>query len=60
MSLKSPLGKVQPETIDIEAEKRKGWNTLKILVVSLDDTRLDWADREWLKRLGDRLYGQRK
>ena len=60
MSLKSPLGKIQPEPIDIEAEKRKGWQTLKILVIALDDVRLGWADKELVLRLGNRLYGAEK
>jgi hypothetical protein len=27
-------------------------------VVSLDDERLDWIERELVKRIGERLYGR--
>lgn len=43
-----------PETI-----KRDGWQGQGILVVSVDDARLSWPERELVRQLGTRLYGQR-
>ncbi|KAG0188270.1 hypothetical protein DFQ28_005162 [Apophysomyces sp. BC1034] len=47
--------KLIPETMDAEKVKRDGWNEQKILVVSLDDRRLDIIDREFVKQMGERL-----
>ena len=58
MTLQCPLGKCQPVPIDAEAEKRDGWEKQGILVVSRDDTRLDWVQRESVKQIGDMLYGE--
>ncbi|MBW8067260.1 MAG: hypothetical protein GJU73_07415 [Ferrovum sp.] len=50
----SPLG---PEPTDIEATKRNGWQEQHILVVSENDNRLDFVEREFIRRIGNRLYG---
>ena len=60
MTMQCPLGKCQPEKRDYEKEKRDGWNRQGILVVSRDDTRLDWVQRESVRQIGDMLYGERK
>ena len=57
---RSPLGRLQREPIDVEAEKRDGWRRHGILVVAADDHRLAWPERELVEQLGARLYGQRK
>ena len=54
-----PLGRIQPIAVDAEALKRDGWREQKILVVSERDERLDFVEREILRRLGERLYGGR-
>ena len=54
-----PLGRMQPNAVDAEAVKRDGWRELHILVVSVGDSRLDFADRAMIRRLGERLYGGR-
>lgn len=54
-----PLGRLQPETTDLEAIKQTDWRDQHILVVSADDDRLDWMERELLKRIGERLYGEK-
>ena len=57
---RSPLGRLQPEPRpDPEQIKREGWRDQHILVVSPDDERLDWVERELLRRIGDRLYGEK-
>ena len=45
---------------DPEQIKREGWRDQQILVISPDDTRLDWVERELLRRIGDRLYGSKE
>ena len=54
-----PLGRLQPEATDPETIKQTGWRDQHILVVSADDDRLDWTERELLRRIGDRLYGEK-
>ena len=56
--MQCPLGKCQPVPIDAEAVKRDGWQKHQILVVALDDDRLGMIDREFVKQIGNRLYGK--
>ena len=39
--------------------KREGWREQRVLAVSLDDARLTWPERELLRQLGEKLYGDR-
>lgn len=43
--------------IDPEVIKRDGWREQRVLVVSDKDERLDFVEREFVRRLGERLYG---
>lgn len=52
-----PLGRLQPQSTDLEAIKQAGWRDQHILVVSEEDARLDFVEREFVRRLGERLYG---
>jgi len=52
-----PLSRLDERT-NPEEIKRQGWREQHILVVSPDDERLDWVERELLRRIGDRLYGE--
>ncbi len=54
----SPLGRMQPTPMDVEAAKRQGWREQHILVVSHDDERLDFLERQLIRSIGERLYGQ--
>lgn len=54
---RSPLGQMQPEPMDVEAVKQRGWREEHILVVSDSDARLDFVERELIRRIGERLYG---
>ena len=55
------LARLQPDPRpDPEQIKREGWRDQQILVISPDDTRLDWVERELLRRIGDRLYGSKE
>lgn len=53
----SPLSRFQPEPMDVEATKRDGWQEQHILVISDNDSRLDFLEREIVRRIGNRLYG---
>ncbi len=54
----SPLGRMQPNPVDVEATKRQGWREQHILVISDDDERLDFMERQLIRSIGERLYGQ--
>ena len=48
------------DAVDAVALERDGWMKQGILVVSRDDQRLDWVQRESVRQIGDMLYGERK
>ena len=52
------LGRLIPNRQDAEAIKRDGWRNRKILVVSLEDPRLDFVMRAMVKQIGEALYGR--
>jgi hypothetical protein len=37
--------------------KRDGWRQQGLLVVSAEDDRLTWPERELVRQLGEKLYG---
>ena len=39
--------------------KRDGWREKRVLAVSIDDARLTWPERELIRQLGEKLYGDR-
>lgn len=41
----------------IEQVKRDGWREHSILVVSVEDQRLTWPERAFVRQLGEKLYG---
>lgn len=53
----SPLGRMQPVVTDLDAIKRSGWQDQHILVVCDADERLDFLERQLIRRIGDQLYG---
>ena len=55
-----PLGRLQPQTTDLDAIKQRGWRDQHILVVSEQDERLDFVEREFVRRIGERLYGGKR
>ena len=40
--------------------KREGWREQGVLVVSPEDQRLSWPERELVRQLGEKLYGRRR
>lgn len=57
---RSPLGRLQPQITDLDAIKQTGWRDQHILVVSEQDERLDFVEREFVRRIGERLYGGKR
>ena len=55
-----PLASSQPSRPDTEQIKREGWQEQGILVVSVDDHRLDFVQREFVKQMGEKLYGSKR
>ncbi len=53
----SPLGRLQATPMDVEATKRQGWREQHILVISDEDERLDFLERQLIRSIGERLYG---
>ena len=53
-----PLGRTT-QRIDPDSIKREGWRDQHILVVAESDDRLDFVEREFVRRIGERLYGGR-
>lgn len=56
----SPLGRLGPNAPEAERVKQAAWREDKILVVNLNDERLDMIDREFIARIGEHLYGRTK
>lgn len=56
---RSCLAPLFPYLRDPDKEKKNVWHNDGVLVISLDDLRLSWPDRELVKQLGNRLYGRR-
>ena len=56
--VRSSLSKYQPIAFDGEKLKREGWQEQGLLVVHENDERLDWTEKELIRRLGERLYGK--
>lgn len=52
------LRRKSPPPYETEAIKRYGWRDQGILVVSAEDQRLTWPERELVRQLGSRLYGR--
>ena len=44
----------------LDQVKREGWIDQNVLVVSADDQRLTWPERELVRQLGDKLYGSKQ
>ncbi|WP_343548976.1 hypothetical protein [Ralstonia sp.] len=56
----SSLARHQAQASDVEAAKREGWQAQRILVIAEADVRLDFVERELVRRIGERLYGGKR
>lgn len=54
------LARLVAEPMNKDAVKRDGWQKHQILVVALDDDRLGMIDREFVRQIGERLYGSKR
>ena len=54
------LARFIPNQMDVEEVKADGFNNHRIFVVSLDDARINWMERQVIEQLGNRLYRDRK
>ncbi len=54
----SALSSAAGTSIDQERVKRLGWRKQHILVVALDEPRINDTQREMVRHLGDALYGE--
>lgn len=54
------LGRFVPSHMDTESVKREGFNQHGILVVAVDDQRLNFMERQAVRQIGDRLYSENK
>ena len=53
------LARFVPSHMDTESVKREGFNQQGILVVSVDDQRLSWIERQIIDGVGRKLYGKK-
>lgn len=52
----SPLGKIQAKQIDQEKIKKQAFENDGILVININDERLNWPEKEIIKQIGNRIY----
>lgn len=52
-----PLGSLASSRRDPEEIKRDGWVDENTLVVRADDMRLNFVEREMVRQIGEKLYG---
>jgi hypothetical protein len=46
------------ERRDPHRVKRDGWREQRVLVIAENDDRLTWPERELVRQLGEKLYGE--
>lgn len=54
------LARFIPNQMDVEEVKADGFNNHRILVVSLDDPRIGWIERQIIEQIGEKLYRHRR
>lgn len=59
MRYRCPLGRIQPQQMDKEEVKRLGYHETGYVVIHADDPRLDFVEREIIKRVATRFFGER-
>lgn len=48
------------KAVDIAFMKRQAFHDTRVLIVSLDDPKIGWDERQLLENIGTKLYGKRK
>lgn len=54
------LARFIPTQMAVEDVKRDGWNQHRILVISADDPRIGWIERQVIEQIGEKLYRDRR
>ena len=54
------LARFVPTQMDVEDVKRDGCNQHRILVISADDPRIGWIERQVIEKIGEKLYRDRR
>ncbi|MDE3023546.1 MAG: hypothetical protein KGI54_17135 [Pseudomonadota bacterium] len=61
MTIRSPLARLLPSKTsdeDLHEIKAAGWREQRILVVSADDKRLNWLEKQVIETIAERIYGK--
>ncbi len=53
---RSPLGRLIPTTMDAEETKRRGYREQGIVVIDLNNDKLDMVEREIVRQWAERRY----
>lgn len=57
---RSPLGLMLPNTMNVEEVKRRGYREDGIVVIDLNNDRLDVIEREVVRQWAERRYPRRR
>lgn len=49
-----------PKRMDVDRVKKTAFHEERILVVSIDDDRIAWDERQILRAIGEKFYGKLK
>lgn len=61
MTPRSPLARLLPSKSspeELDEIKAAGWREQRILVVSADDKRLNWLEKQVIETIAERIYGK--
>lgn len=54
------LARFIPTQMDVEDVKRDDWTQHRILVISADDPRIGWIERQVIEQIAERLFRDRR
>ena len=60
MTYRCPLGGIQPQKMDAERVKADAFHEEGIVVINLNEDRLDMVEREIVTQWAERRYGKRR
>lgn len=60
MNYRSPLGRLIPETMDVEEIKRRGYREDGIVVIDMHNDRMDMIEREVIRQWAEKRYPKRE
>ncbi len=59
-SLNRLSGRTPANEEEMHGMRRRAWQEQGVLSVSLSNSQLNWPEKEFLKQIGERLYGYRR